>query len=91
MGKLSLKKLERFVVVRNKSGHNSNLQFAFDADACGFDVNALGNAKFKTVDHVKAYYWQTDHGCLVEVNGRLSLSDKPYDVAIKEAVRKAFA
>lgn len=85
---LSLAKLEKFVRTRNKSGFASNLQFAFDADACGFKVEDLGDAK-KTDDGI--YYWETPFGMLVECGGSLMLSDVPYekDYVIRQAIRRA--
>jgi hypothetical protein len=57
------KQLERFIAKRNKSGFASNLQFAFDAQECGFDVNDLGPAHKLEAG---GYRWWTDHGQLIE-------------------------
>jgi hypothetical protein len=67
----SLAQLEKFVKLRNKSGFSSNLQFAFDAKECGFDVNDLGQAH-KLEEG--GYRWWTEHGQLIErMNGQMEL------------------
>ena len=68
--------LTRFVALRNKSGFASNLQFAFDAKECGFDVDDLADA-------IKVegggYRWHTEHGLLIErPDGQMELkADEP--------------
>jgi hypothetical protein len=69
----SLAQLEKFVKVRNRSGFSSNLQFAFDAEACGFDVKDLGEPVKVGVPGSAAYHWETPHGTLIEVGGEMML------------------
>jgi hypothetical protein len=65
---LTKKQLEKFVKVRNKSPHSSNLQFAFDCEECGFTTSDIGDpqkvvaAKGGRV----SYVWRTKVGVLVE-------------------------
>lgn len=54
---LTVKKLERFVKTRNKSGFSSNLQFQIDANACGFSVGDLGEVQPFMLNGVKGYQW----------------------------------
>ena len=58
--------LKRFVRTRNTSPHISNLQVQFDAEACGFKVDALGKAEKVNDGH---YRWDTPHGVLEEHAG----------------------
>ncbi len=67
--RLTRKKLERFIKVRNASPFSSNLQFQIDAHACGFSVDDLGKV-VKLKDGT--YSWATPFGCLLEENGRLT-------------------
>jgi hypothetical protein len=63
MAQPTKQQLQRFVTKRNKSGFASNLQFAFDAKECGFDVEDLGQAhRLET----GGYRWSTGHGHLIE-------------------------
>jgi hypothetical protein len=81
---LTLKKLERFVKVRNKSQFSNNLQFGLDADGCGFDVADLGSPRKYSWGYVWVPTFSDDAGPLHlwEVNGRLKIHDPaaPTDV-----------
>lgn len=55
---LTMKQLEKFVSKRNKSGHDSNLQFQIDADACGFEVADLGDVRRFIIDGFHGYEWK---------------------------------
>jgi hypothetical protein len=48
---LTIKKLEKFVRERNRSGHNSNFQFQIDAEGCGFKVGDLGKVRKFRLDN----------------------------------------
>jgi hypothetical protein len=65
--------LKRFVSRRNKSEFQTNLQFKIDAEACGFRISELGEAR-KIGDHM--YIWDTPHGFLREHHGVMSLERK---------------
>lgn len=60
---LTIKKLEKFIQIRNNSSLISNIQFMADADECGFDARELGMAK-KRDDG--GYEWDVTYGKLVE-------------------------
>ena len=77
---LTRKKLENFVQVRNRSPHNSNLQFYLDASSCG--IKELPTA-IKVEEGT--YLWKTEFGMLVEVYGKLFLSP-PNSTADEEAI-----
>jgi hypothetical protein len=64
--------LKKFISMRNKSSLTTNLQFAIDANECGFYATELGDAK--KIDD--GYCWNTPHGTLVERHGRLELLPK---------------
>ncbi len=76
---LTRAKLLRFVRVRNKSGFQSNLQFQFDADECGFSVKDLGDpVKCQNFETTGEYRWVTPFGTLVEkqyFGGQMELRD----------------
>lgn len=55
---LTINKLRRFAKRRNKSGHQSNLQFQIDADASGFEVSELGDPIPFLIDGFKGYEWK---------------------------------
>jgi hypothetical protein len=61
---MTKKQLIKFCRVRGKSGFSSNLQFAFDAEECGFDVEELGRVQTFQLDGFWGYQWkpQTDKG-----------------------------
>lgn len=69
---LTKAKLDKFIKVRNKSPLNSNLQFSIDANACGFDVDELGDCIKVGEGH---YRWITGVGSYVlyEYFGKLDL------------------
>lgn len=67
---LTLAKLQAFIKRRNASDFNTNLQFMFDADACGIDIESLGDA-INTGE--EGYVWRTPFGILTEYRGKLSL------------------
>lgn len=70
MTTLTKKQLMKFIKVRNASHYHTNLQFQFDADACGFKVSDLGvPVKVGEGD----YQWKTAFGTLREYRGVLSL------------------
>jgi hypothetical protein len=58
MKMLTMKKLDRFVKVRNRSGFPSNLQFQIDANECGFEVSELGDVRVFHIDGSKGYEWK---------------------------------
>jgi hypothetical protein len=55
---LTLKKLERFVKTRNKSGFRSNLQFNWDASACGISIDEFGDPEKFVLDGFTGYRWK---------------------------------
>lgn len=69
-GSLTVDTLQRFVRIRNRSQHPSNLQFAIDAEAAGFTVDDLGRC---TTPEPGVYVWDTPCGRLIERHRRLSL------------------
>lgn len=75
--------LLRFIKMRNKCGFNSNLQFSFDAQECGFDVEDLGGVQKFTIDGFKGYRWnvKTTSGYfqVVEFGRTLYLNDHDSD------------
>jgi hypothetical protein len=72
----SLDQLRKFVNIRNRSEFSSNLQFAFDANEAGFDVEALGTAEKVGYKHAPLYRWQVGHGLMLqEWGGKLGLYD----------------
>ncbi len=68
--------LKKFVVRRNKSEFQTNLQFQIDAEACGFRIGDLGEVRPLNVGEglPKAYEWTTPHGVLREYLGQMSLN-----------------
>jgi hypothetical protein len=75
---MTKKQLEKFVKLRNKSPHASNLQFQIDAEECGFKVSDLGEIRVIGDDHF--YMWDTPHGFLREHRGVMSLEPKAEDI-----------
>jgi hypothetical protein len=65
--------LLRFVKTRNESGFQSNLQFHFDASACGIDLKDLdGPYRYEP----GGYRWFTPYGELIEhPGGRMELKE----------------
>lgn len=59
-GPISRKMLLNFIKERRSSGHNSNLQFQIDANACGFSVAALGPVRKFILDGQTGYQWEPD-------------------------------
>lgn len=77
MSGITQKKLERFIKMRNKSGFQSNLQFQFDADACGLKVADFG----PVTKHEEGFYsWDTPCGRLIERFGKMWLDDSDDEV-----------
>lgn len=72
------KQIETFVKLRNKSPHASNLQFEFDAAACGFKAANLGAVVREPWPNTTRpandfdYVWQLPYGTLREHCGVLS-------------------
>lgn len=67
---LTMKKLQRFVKARRKSGFNSNMQFQIDANDCGFSVADLGEIEKFDIDGFAAYQWKPT---IKEISGRHAL------------------
>lgn len=68
-----------FIAIRNESSFNTNLQFSFDADVAGFPVTELGDALMKDTDEGIVYYeWDTEHGQLIELGGKLELNPEGF-------------
>lgn len=82
---MTRKQLERFIATRNKSPHNSNLQFQIDAAACGFEVTDLPEPRRVDAHH---YEWDTPHGTLVEQHGRMHYRPKEVMDGIVEDAAK---
>ncbi|MCA1452887.1 hypothetical protein I6F35_06580 [Bradyrhizobium sp. BRP22] len=78
---LTKQKLERFIRTRNRSPHFTNMQFALDADACGFEVKELGDpVRSPTYEQDGEYRWSTPWGTLVEYQyqgGQMKLLPPP--------------
>lgn len=72
----SKKQLKEFVKVRNESSFQNNMQFAIDAEECGFRINELGEAKkIENENGTVTYVWNTPFGQLIEEMGKLRLED----------------
>lgn len=72
---MNRQQLERFILIRNRSEFDSNLQFGIDADEAGFDVRELGTPEKLGKPGETFYRWTTPHGLLNEVGGKLTLID----------------
>lgn len=59
---LTLKTLQHFVKMRRKSCFASNMQFQFDAEACGFKIGDLGEVEKFEIDGFTAYQWRPKIG-----------------------------
>lgn len=72
------KQLRKFIKIRNLSNFQNNLQFAFDAEASGFDVKELDKATYehREPDGISFYWWNTPFGILVERLGKMRLFKK---------------
>lgn len=70
---ITRKKLEKFVATRNRSEHQSNLQFQIDAEGCGFRLKDLPEVEKIGPGH---YVWRTRFGDLIELGGRMSFEPK---------------
>lgn len=59
---ITFAQLRRFVMLRNKSGFDSNLQFECDATSCGFTSTDLGNPEgpITTGAGYRAYLWNVE-------------------------------
>lgn len=78
MDRMTLKQLENFIKLRNKSEFDSNLSFMFDCDRAGFECKELGQAIHlphaqKIGDRYWSFYWDTPFGILVEHFGKMRL------------------
>lgn len=67
---LTVKMIEKFIRLRNRSGYTSNLQFSLDASESGFSIEALGQPQ-KIEDDF--YRWVLPFGVLIEASGLLTL------------------
>jgi len=67
--KITVAQLNKFVRTRNKSPHQSNLQFMCDAEACGFKVDDMPAAEKVEQGH---YRWKFESGTLEEIHGRMT-------------------
>jgi hypothetical protein len=65
---ITLKKLQKFIKIRNKSEFDTNFAFAADCDLADFTVSELGPAKKLPhfSESIPSYYWITPFGILVE-------------------------
>jgi hypothetical protein len=89
MAEPTAKQIARFLKIRAKSPHNSNLQFAFDCTTAGFKGSDLPKAE-KVEDGV--YVWALSWGFMIEAYGRLSTATGcSKESAIETAKLLAFA
>ena len=72
---LTLEKLHRFIVRRNESELQTNLQFGIDLYAEGIKLEDLGKPRRVGQDHNRngVFEWVTPFGRLIEERGKLRL------------------
>jgi hypothetical protein len=54
---LTLKKIRRFITIRNHSGYDTNLQFQIDLGSADLKVTDLGKPRTFTLDGFPGYEW----------------------------------
>jgi hypothetical protein len=68
-----IKKLRKFVKIRNNSGFHSNLQFGFDLVEAGLSMEDMPQAQKIAENH---YVWDFECGRLTELYGVLQFQEK---------------